>query len=67
LTHAYQLEPQGIGDYSNNKVFWAYVEGEADAVRVPMVILLLKIVQREGLIWMVTGAWAFFSMVKGSL
>lgn len=34
LTHAYQLEPQGIGDYSNNKVFWAYVEGEADAVRV---------------------------------
>lgn len=34
LTHAYQLEPQGIGDYSSSKVFWAYIEGEADAVRV---------------------------------
>jgi hypothetical protein len=34
LTHAYQLEPQGIGDYGSSKVFWAYIEGEADAVRV---------------------------------
>lgn len=34
LTHAYQLEPQGIGDYGSNKVFWAFIEGMADAVRV---------------------------------
>ena len=34
LTHAYQLEPQGIGNYGNSKVFWAFIEGMADAVRV---------------------------------
>ncbi|TWV11232.1 secretion protein [Bacteroidaceae bacterium HV4-6-C5C] len=34
LTHAYQLEPQGIGSYGSNRVFWAFIEGMADAVRV---------------------------------
>lgn len=34
LTHGYQLEPQGIGNYGNNRVFWAFIEGMADAVRV---------------------------------
>lgn len=34
LTHAYQLEPQGIGDYGSSRVFWAFIEGMADAVRV---------------------------------
>ncbi len=34
LTHAYQLEPQGIGDYGSSKVFRAFIEGMADAVRV---------------------------------
>ncbi len=34
LTHAYQLEPQGIGSYGTNKTFWAFIEGMADAVRV---------------------------------
>jgi len=34
LAHAYQLEPQGIGNYGNSKVFWAFIEGMADAVRV---------------------------------
>jgi hypothetical protein len=34
LTHAYQLEPQGIGTYGTNKVNWAFIEGMADAVRV---------------------------------
>lgn len=34
LTHAYQLEPQGIGNYGTNRVFWAFIEGMADAVRV---------------------------------
>ena len=34
LTHAYQLEPQGIGTYGTNKVFWALIEGVADAVRI---------------------------------
>ncbi|MBR5877553.1 MAG: secretion protein, partial [Alistipes sp.] len=34
LTHAYQLEPQGIGSYGTNDVFWAFIEGMADAVRV---------------------------------
>ena len=33
LTHGYQFEPKGIGNYSNNKVFWACIEGIADAVR----------------------------------
>jgi hypothetical protein len=33
LTHAYQLEPSGTGTYSTNKVFWAFIEGMADAVR----------------------------------
>ena len=33
LTHAYQLEPQGIGNYGNSRVFWAFIEGMADAVR----------------------------------
>ena len=34
LTHAYQLEPQGIGTYGTNRVFWAFIEGVADAVRI---------------------------------
>ncbi len=34
LTHAFQLEPQGIGDYGSNHTFWAFIEGMADAVRV---------------------------------
>ena len=34
LTHAFQLEPQGIGDYGSNPVFWQLIEGTADAVRV---------------------------------
>lgn len=34
LTHAFQLEPQGIGDYGSNRTFWAFIEGMADAVRV---------------------------------
>ena len=33
LTHGFQLEPQGIGNYGNSKVFWAFIEGMADAVR----------------------------------
>ena len=34
LTHAFQLEPQGIGGYSDNPVVWQLIEGVADAVRV---------------------------------
>lgn len=34
LTHAYQLEPHGVGTYDTNKVYWAFIEGMADAVRV---------------------------------
>lgn len=33
LTHAFQLEPQGCGDYSSSKVFHSCIEGMADAVR----------------------------------
>lgn len=33
LVHGYQFEPKGIGNYSNNKTFWACIEGLADAVR----------------------------------
>ena len=34
LTHAFQLEPKGCGDYSSSKVFHSCIEGMADAVRV---------------------------------
>ncbi|GHT39110.1 sugar hydrolase [Bacteroidia bacterium] len=34
LTHAYQLEPQGCGTYSDGGQYWAFIEGMADAVRV---------------------------------
>lgn len=33
LTHAYQLEPQGIGGYVGGSEFWVFIEGMADAVR----------------------------------
>lgn len=33
LTHGYQFEPKGIGNYGNNKTFWSCIEGTADAVR----------------------------------
>ncbi len=33
LTHGYQYEPKGCGNYGNNKTFWACIEGVADAVR----------------------------------
>ena len=33
LTHAYQLEPQGIGGYKPGTEFWVFIEGMADAVR----------------------------------
>ena len=33
LTHGYQYEPHGIGNYGNNKANWACIEGIADAVR----------------------------------
>lgn len=34
LTHGFQLEPQGIGDYGSSKTFRAFIEGIADAVRI---------------------------------
>ena len=34
LTHVYQLSPQGIGDYDTDHVYWCFIEGMADAVRV---------------------------------
>ncbi|MBK5194654.1 MAG: basic secretory family protein [Proteiniphilum sp.] len=33
LTHGFQLEPQGIGSYGTNKIFFTFIEGMADAVR----------------------------------
>ena len=33
LTHGFQLEPQGVGSYGTSRVFWAFIEGMADAVR----------------------------------
>lgn len=33
LTHGFQLEPQGIGSYGTSKIFFAFIEGMADAVR----------------------------------
>lgn len=34
LTHVYQLSPQGIGSYEDDRVNWCFIEGMADAVRV---------------------------------
>ena len=34
LTHGFQLEPQGIGNYGTNRTFFAFIEGMADAVRI---------------------------------
>lgn len=34
LTHAYQLEPQGCGEYGDGGEYWCFIEGMADAVRV---------------------------------
>ena len=34
LTHVYQLSPQGIGNYDDDRVVWCFIEGMADAVRV---------------------------------
>ncbi len=34
LTHVYQLSPQGVGTYDDNRVHWCFIEGMADAVRV---------------------------------
>jgi hypothetical protein len=33
LTHVYQREPMGAGRYDGQSEFWAFIEGEADAVR----------------------------------
>lgn len=32
-THAYQWPPKNCGAYDGSSVFWAFIEGEADAVR----------------------------------
>ena len=34
LTHAYQLSPEGCGEYDNKSEYWLFIEGLADAVRV---------------------------------
>ncbi len=34
LTHAFQLEPKGCGEYDGKSPYWTFIEGTADAVRV---------------------------------
>lgn len=34
LTHAFQLEPKGCGEYDGKSPYWSFIEGMADAVRV---------------------------------
>ncbi len=34
LTHAFQLEPKGCGEYDGKSPYWAFIEGTADGVRV---------------------------------
>ena len=34
LTHAYQLSPEGCGQYDGKSEYWIFIEGMADAVRV---------------------------------
>lgn len=52
LTHAYQYEPKGVGDYSTNKVFWACIEGMADAVRTEAGLFDIKKQRKPGGTWM---------------
>lgn len=33
LTHAFQLEPKGCGEYDGKSPYWSFIEGTADAVR----------------------------------
>lgn len=62
LTHAYQLEPQGIGSYGTNKVFWAFIEGMAVPVHYgKLVVSARTIVPKEGTIWMATVVRGIFS------
>ncbi len=52
LTHAYQYEPQGIGDYSSSLIFVACVEGLADAVRAEAGYFDLKNQRKPGGSWL---------------
>lgn len=51
LTHGYQYEPKGCGNYSNNRTFWACIEGIADAVRAEAGLFDMK-TRRPGGNWM---------------
>lgn len=51
LTHGYQYEPKGCGNYGNNKTFWACIEGIADAVRAEAGLFDMK-TRRPGGNWM---------------
>lgn len=52
LTHAYQFEPHGIGSYSTNKIFWACIEGLADAVRAEAGFFDIKKLRKPGGHWL---------------
>lgn len=52
LVHAYQFEPKGIGSYSTNKEFWAYIEGLADAVRAQAGFFDIKALRKPGGHWL---------------
>jgi len=51
LTHGYQFEPKGVGNYGNNKIFWSCIEGVADAVRAEAGLFDMK-TRRPGGSWM---------------
>ncbi len=52
LTHAYQYEPKNCGSYNDGGVFWAQIEGLADAVRTEAGLFDVAKLRKQGGNWM---------------
>ena len=52
LTHAYQYEPKNCGNYGDGGVFWAHIEGMADAVRTEAGLFDVQKLRKQGGNWM---------------
>lgn len=52
LTHAYQYEPKNCGVYGDGGVFWAQIEGLADAVRTEAGLFDVEKLRKPGGNWM---------------
>ncbi len=52
LTHAYQYEPKGCGTYADGGVFWAHIEGVADAVRIEAGLFDVELMRKPAGHWL---------------